>query len=93
MINVLRHAGFELTQENFPIVCENQLVQWELVKLGLGLGVMADVVGNAEPLVEPALPNLEPVVFPVWIVSHRELYTSKRVRMVFDLLADAFAQV
>ena len=93
MIVVLRTMGFELTQKNFVAVCENQLVQWELVKLGLGIGVMADVVAEAEPLVERVLPDLAPVVFPIWIVSHRELQTSKRVRMVFDLLADQFAKV
>jgi DNA-binding transcriptional LysR family regulator len=93
MIEVLRTMGLDVTQKNFVAVCENQLVQWELVKLGLGIGVMADVIAQAEPLVEPALPDLAPVVFPVWVVSHRELQTSKRVRMVFDLLVEQFAKV
>lgn len=93
MVDVLRTMGLDVTQQNFVAVCENQLVQWELVKLGLGIGVMADVVAQAEPLVEPALPDLAPVVFPIWVVSHRELQTSKRVRMVFDLLAEEFARV
>ena len=25
---------------------------------------------------------------PVWLVSHRELHTSRRIRVVFDLLAE-----
>lgn len=35
----------------------------------------------------------DPIPFPVWLVSHRELHTSRRVRVAFDLLADAFAKL
>jgi hypothetical protein len=28
------------------------------------------------------------VKFPVWLVTHSELHTSPRIRLVFDLLAD-----
>jgi DNA-binding transcriptional LysR family regulator len=88
MVNRLRTLGLELSQKNFVVICESQLVQWALIKQGLGVGVMAEVIGDAEPLVERAMPKLEAVVFPVWMVSHRELHTSRRVRVVFDLLAD-----
>jgi hypothetical protein len=29
------------------------------------------------------------VRFPIWRVTHRELRTSRRIRAVFDLLADS----
>jgi hypothetical protein len=29
---------------------------------------------------------------PVWLVSHRELHTSRRIRIVFDLLAEELAR-
>jgi DNA-binding transcriptional LysR family regulator len=92
MIPVLRTRGFTLRAANFVLGCGNQLVQWELVKRGLGIGVNAGVIGDAEPGVERILPDLAPIVFPVWIVSHRELHTSRRVRYVFDLLAAALAE-
>jgi len=31
------------------------------------------------------------VLFPIWLVTHRELRTARRVRVVFDMLADALA--
>ena len=40
-----------------------------------------------------ALPGFEPWLFPVWLVVHRELHTSGRVRVVFDLLAEALAEL
>ena len=93
MIDLLRARGLALTQKNFVFVCENQFVQWELVKHGLGIGVNADLIAAREPRVEPALPDLGPIPFPVWVVSHQELRTSKRVRVVFDLLAEALSSV
>ena len=69
------------------LVSENYLVHWELVKQGLGIGIMPEDIGDAEPLVQQVLPKLEPITFPVWLTTHRELNTSRRVRMVFDLLA------
>ncbi len=93
LIDRFATLGYTLTQRNFPLVSESQLVGWALVKQGLGIGVMAEIVGDAEPGVERALPDQDPVMFPVWLVSHRELHTSRRVRVVFDLLAEQFAQL
>jgi DNA-binding transcriptional LysR family regulator len=93
LIDRLRPLGLELSQKNFVLISENQLVQWALIKQGLGLGVMSEVIGDNEPLVERALPEIEAVMFPVWLASHRELHTSRRVRVVFDLLADELARV
>jgi DNA-binding transcriptional LysR family regulator len=93
MIERLRSLGLALSQKNFVLISANQLVQWAMIKQGLGVGVMAEVIGDAEPLVERALPELETVMFPVWLASHRELHTSRRVRVVFDLLANELAQV
>lgn len=83
----LNALGLNLTEENFPIYTENYLVMWELVKQGLGIGILDANIGDAEPMVQQVLPNLEPLLFPVWLVAHRELTTSRRIRMVFDLLA------
>lgn len=88
MIDELNKVGFELTQKNFPIVVKNHLAQWEYIKYGLGIGFMTEDVGDREPLVERALPNLDPFVIGSWLVVHRELKTSRKLRIVFDLLAE-----
>lgn len=64
------------------------MVLWELVKSGLGIGASIDEVGDAEPRVERVLPGMAPIPVPAWLVSHREVHTSRRVRLVFDLLAE-----
>lgn len=91
MINGLRALGIQVTQKNFPVVTENHLVQWEMAKAGIGICIVMDEVGDAEPKVRRVLPDLPPLPVPVWLVTHRELHTSRRMRVVFDFLAEALA--
>lgn len=91
MIEGLRAFGLELTAKNFPIVTDNHLVQWQMAKRGLGICIVMDEVGDAEPLVQRVLPELTPMPVPIWLAAHREVQTSRRVRVVFDLLADELA--
>jgi DNA-binding transcriptional LysR family regulator len=87
----LNAMGLNLTEANFPLLTENYLVMWELVKQGLGIGILDGTIGDSEPRVRRVLPDLAPLMFPIWLVSHRELTTSRRVRAVFDLLAEDLA--
>ncbi len=83
----LNALGLNLSERNFPILTENYLVMWELVKHGVGIGILDGTIGDAEPLVQRVLPDLEPIMFPIWLVAHRELNSSRRIRIVFDLIA------
>jgi DNA-binding transcriptional LysR family regulator len=83
----LNRLGLNLTERNFPIFTEDYNVMWAMVKHGLGIGILDGNIGDAEPLLRRVLPKLEPLMFPIWLVAHRELNTSRRIRMVFDLLA------
>lgn len=89
LIDVLQGAGIELSAKNFIFISDSILVQWEMVKRGIGIGIMAQDVGDTEPMVENAVPWLQPFTFQVWLVAHRELRTNRRVRFVYDWLADA----
>jgi len=86
LIDAFKERGITLTLRNFPVITDNHLVQWGLVKQGLGIGFMLEEIGDAEPMVERVLPSLDPFPIEVWLVAHRELKTSRRVRMVFDFL-------
>lgn len=88
LLNGLNALGFNLTGRNFPVLTGSHLVHWDLVKQGLGVGVMQMRTGDAEPLVRRILPTMDPIEVPVWLVAHRELRTSRRVRLVFDFLFD-----
>jgi len=87
LITALNALGFNLTQRNFPVITENHIVHWELVKHGVGIGVMPDELGDKEPMVQRALVDLEPLMTELWLAAHREVRTSRRIRTVFDFLA------
>lgn len=91
MIKGMRAVGVELTRQHFPIITSNHLVQWELCKQGVGVCVMMEVIGDAEPRVRRALPELPPFPVPMWMMCHDELKTSRRIRVVFDRLASELA--
>ncbi|MCC6873500.1 MAG: LysR family transcriptional regulator [Sandaracinaceae bacterium] len=87
----LHALGLPFRDESFPVRTENHLVQWELAKAGIGLCMMMEEIGDAEPRVRRALPDAKGFTFPTWVASHRELKTSRRIRVVFDLLTERLA--
>lgn len=88
MLKGLNSLGLGLTEANFPLLTESYLVMWELVKQGAAIGILDAHIGDAEPKVRRVLPDLEPLTFPIWLVAHREVTTSRRIRRVFDFLAE-----
>jgi DNA-binding transcriptional LysR family regulator len=85
---VLEQIGIKLGTENFPYKTESHLAHWSLVKEGAAIGVMPDFVGDKEPLVQRVSDKLPPLPMDTWIVAHRELRTSRRIRTVFDFLVN-----
>jgi len=92
IINIMAGCGIELTQRNFAITSENVITQWELVKRGLGIALLPDQLAATEPEFHKVLPDIQPFKGPLWLVVHKELRTSRRVRVVFDFLVDEFSK-
>ncbi len=92
VISYLNKFGFHLSSSNFPVIVANHLVQWEMVKHGVGIGFMTADIGDAEPLVERVLPTFPAFEIDTWLVAHRELKTSRRLRVVFDYLATELSE-
>ncbi len=89
MIEGFARFGIVVHRDQFPVVTAQQLVQWELCKHGLGIGMMMADVGDAEPRVQRVLHELPSIPVPMWLVCHRELRTSRRIRTVYDRLVDS----
>lgn len=92
IIPELKKYDIELTKKNFPVYVDNHLVHWELVKQGVGIGFMLEQTGDAEPLVDRVIQDFPPFEVETWLVVHRELNTSLRLRTVFDFLAEQLNQ-
>jgi DNA-binding transcriptional LysR family regulator len=87
MVVYLNRLGIPVTRANFPVITDNHLVQWQLCRAGLGICIVLEEVGDADPGVQRVLPLLPTMRVPMQLTSHRDLRTSRRMRVVFDLLA------
>jgi DNA-binding transcriptional LysR family regulator len=89
----MRGLGVRAVEDGFRLVSENSVVVWEMVKRGLGIAVMGREIAQRTDGVVELFPDADPVRFPVWLVTHRELRTSRRIRLVYEILAEEIARV
>lgn len=88
LVAELNARGIPVTRRNFKWTTGSVVTAWEMIRHGLGIGVMFREVADGASSVEPVLPELAPFDVPIWLAVHRELHTSRRIRLVFDLLAE-----
>lgn len=91
MQTYLENMGIPLPADAFLVNSENSLVAWEMARAGLGIAPMDDDIAALSPQMEKVLPDHFDVSFPVWLVTHREIHTSPRIRLVFDVLAQVLS--
>lgn len=88
----LNGAGVPVSAEQVRISSENSVVVWEVVRRGLGVGMMLTEIADRVPGMVRLLPQLPATPVPVWLVAHRELRTSRRVRLVYEAIASALTR-
>ena len=92
LMTLLNSQGFNLTRQNFPVISNSHIVQWELVKQGVAITATVEQIGDKEPLVERVvISNLPLITMDLWLVTHNELRTNRRIRRVFDFLVSEFS--
>ncbi len=90
-MRVLNSRGLSLSKTNFKIVTNSRVANWEMVKLGLGIAIMTEDFAHNTPGIEQVVPDRVSLKLPIWLATHQELRTSRRIRLVFDELADSFS--
>lgn len=78
--------GVTIDRHAFRFRSDNQIVMWEAIRAGNGIGFAQAVLVAREPLVEALLPDLPLPVLPMWLAMHRDVRTSARIRRVADFL-------
>jgi len=81
--------GLVVGREQFAFRADDLIVVWQAVRAGLGVGFVSEHLIRSDPAVIPVLPKLKIEPLPVWLAVHKEIRTSKRIRAVYDFLADA----
>ena len=88
---IIAHAqklGFPLRRDQFKLRSDDQAALWELLRAGLGIGfaqanLLRTTPGMVALPIDLSIPPLE-----VWLTTHRELFTSHRIRAIYDALAE-----
>lgn len=86
LIAHLQEIGVSLSETNFTHNSASGLVAWQMVRAGLGISIMSDQVGSKYSGMVRLDLDIPPIRFPVWLITHRELYTSRRIHLVFERL-------
>lgn len=79
--------GHSVGPEQFAFRTDDLIAYWAAVRAGLGIGFVANYLLHNDPLLVQVLPELPLPSLPVWLVVHREIRTSRRIRAVLDFLA------
>ncbi|WP_445938951.1 LysR family transcriptional regulator [Pseudomonas sp.] len=87
----LRGLGLLLSSANFRSYADNSVTYWEMIRQGLGIGAIMEEIARENPGVVRVLEDVAGFPLPIWLVTHRELRTAPRIRIVFDLLAEVLA--
>lgn len=92
MIAGVSEFGLDLSPEQFRFNSPSGTVLFELMRQGLGVSILTKDIERYADNVVPILPDQFGIPIPVWLVTHRELHTSKRIRVVYDFLADELSK-
>ena len=88
-IRRLDQFGIELTRDFFAYRCDSDVAQYAMLKAGYGVGVCQYPLGARDGLVS-FMPQAFDFPLDIWIVMHEDLRGSRRMRLMFDHLADTF---
>nr|WP_314857657.1 LysR family transcriptional regulator [uncultured Undibacterium sp.] len=87
LIAGFRAAGIHVDKSFFDFRSDSHLVNWQALLSGVGVGIAMRWLAIRESNLIAVLPEQTMPDLPIWLTSHRELKSSKRIRSVFDFLA------
>jgi DNA-binding transcriptional LysR family regulator len=86
IIDAFSTLGVKLDRHAFRFRADNQIVVWEAVRAGNGIGFGQLPLAKRDAQVEVILPDMPLPDLPVWLAMHRDVRTSARIRRVVDFL-------
>ena len=87
MVEGYRRAGQLVTRHDFHFRCDDQVAGLAAVCAGLGAGIVLQPLARRMPQLLPVATDLTLPVLPLWLTAHRALRSNRRLKTVFDSLA------
>jgi DNA-binding transcriptional LysR family regulator len=80
--------GVPMVASDFRLLSNSGIAVWQMVQNGLGVAAMLREVADRTPDVLRLPLDLPPISVPVWLVTHRGLAASPRIRLVQKILGE-----
>lgn len=93
LINAARRMGLDFSRSDFVIRTDSQTSGWELMKAGLGIGFAQQLLVETTPGMVRLLDDFSPPPLEIWLTTHRELFTSRRIRAIYDRLGEGLSRL
>lgn len=93
LLRGFREVGFPVKRNFFCIRCDNHLAGWQMALAGAGICFAPCVIGARWPKMRTVMPASTVPSMPLWLTAHRELRSSRRIKIVFDMLAEGLHAV
>ncbi|MBF9041727.1 LysR family transcriptional regulator [Rhodobacterales bacterium HKCCE4037] len=84
--------GFDLPPGSGRLYSRTIFAAWQMVCAGLGIGMMSDDIAARSPGVVAVLEGEPSMPVDMWIVTHRELRRSRRIRLVWNILLEELSR-
>jgi DNA-binding transcriptional LysR family regulator len=85
----IRAMGYEIDPARFVLRTDDLIAYAAAIRAGMGIGFIADYLAQTDAQLVPLLPTLKLPALPMWLVVHREIRSSRRIKAVYDFLAQA----
>ncbi len=88
-IDGAKQMGFRFKKNDFHVRTDSTMVQRNCAVAGLGLAILQDRLTYDEPQLQAIDIGLQLPAMPLYLVAQQELKVSRKLRVVYDALADA----
>jgi len=86
ILDAMKSMQIDGNRDMFAYRTDDQVVYWELVRAGVGIGFGPNFIASKDNTLTRILPELEIGFLDLWLASHEELKTNMRIRKVMDFL-------
>lgn len=90
-VRFMRARGVTIERTDFDLRTDSNAAQLAAIRAGLGIGPMFRHLAERDPELEEVLAGSLNFDLPMWLAMHESLRSVRRVRLVFDHLADALS--
>ncbi|MEP5729141.1 MAG: LysR family transcriptional regulator [Sulfitobacter sp.] len=91
IIDGMAALGFKVTRDAFAFRCDDQVVCWQMVRAGFGIGFNQKTIAQQDPHLECVSGDAPVGHLPIWLTAHPEVRQIPRIRRVYDYLGQALA--